>query len=64
MALQEIKTGGSVLSSRDAIAHFGLANGAPPVSLTIRWPDGARQEVKVDRIDREIVIQREPAARR
>jgi hypothetical protein len=57
--LREIKTCGSVLSAFDPVAHFGLAEHAGPVRLSIEWPKGGKQTVTVDRLDRTVTVTEE-----
>lgn len=54
--LREIRTGGSVLSSSDPVAHFGLGAAAGPVELTVRWPDGKKQHLSTSKIDTTLTV--------
>ncbi|MCS6777219.1 MAG: CRTAC1 family protein [Chloroherpetonaceae bacterium] len=56
--VREVRTNGSVLAARDPVAHFGLGTYSGPVTLTVRWPDGARQQVRVPAVDREWTVRR------
>jgi hypothetical protein len=56
-----ITTSTSYASSKPPIAHFGLgAADAPPV-IEVTWPDGAKQSVKADGIDRVITLRHTPS---
>lgn len=51
--VQEIRTGGGVLSAHDPRAHFGLGAARRCDRVTVRWPDGSettRRDVPADRI--------------
>jgi hypothetical protein len=53
-----ITTSTSYASSKPPIAHFGLgAADAPPV-VEVTWPDGTKESVKADGIDRVVTIRR------
>lgn len=48
---------GSYLSSSDPRIHFGLGASTAVTELTIHWPSGTKQIVKVDAIDRYITVE-------
>ena len=48
---------GSYLSSSDPRVHFGLATATNVIELTIYWPSGTKQSVKVDAVDRYISVE-------
>jgi hypothetical protein len=54
--LREIRTSGSVLSASDPVAHFGLGAATGPVALSIRWPDGKKQQLSVSKIDASLTV--------
>ena len=54
--LREIRTSGSVLSSSDPVAHFGLGSSTGPVDLSIRWPDGKKQHLTASKVDTSVTI--------
>ena len=41
--VREIRAGSNFVSNDPAEAHFGLGRGRSPVSVLVRWPDGARK---------------------
>jgi hypothetical protein len=47
---------GSYLSSSDSRVHFGLGKATRVDSVTIRWPDGKEQTLRVPAIDRYVVV--------
>ena len=49
----------SYLSQVELPVTFGLATATRVESLTVTWPDGTRQAVPVDGLDREIVVREE-----
>jgi hypothetical protein len=55
--IQEVKTCGSVMSGREPVAHFGLGTRTGPFDLTVRWPDGRKQAIRVSAIDRRMTIE-------
>ena len=56
-----LSTSTSYASSKPPLAHFGLgAADAPPV-VEVTWPDGAKQSVTAEEIDRVITIRRTPS---
>lgn len=54
--LREIRTCGSVLSAFDPVAHFGLGAATGPVELSIRWPDGKKQNLPVSKLDTSLTV--------
>ncbi|HLK56683.1 MAG TPA: CRTAC1 family protein [Chthonomonadaceae bacterium] len=54
--LREIRTCGSVLSAREPLAHFGLGDATGPVALSIRWPDGKTQALRVEKVDTAVTV--------
>jgi len=56
--VREIRTSGSVLSAHHPVAHFGLGDAKPPLTLTIRWPDGKTQRQNVPRLNTIVSIRR------
>jgi hypothetical protein len=48
---------GSYLSSSDPRVHFGLGTATNVTELTIHWPSGTKQSVKVDAVDRYITVE-------
>ena len=55
---RELLAGSSYLSSEDPRAHFGLGSSADPVTLEVRWPDGAVAEQVDVAPDRILVVTR------
>lgn len=55
--IREVRTSGSVLSSSDPTAHFGLGMHSSPVDVSVRWPGGRSQKIHVDRTDTIVNIQ-------
>jgi enediyne biosynthesis protein E4 len=51
-----ISTATSYASSKPPIAHFGLGDATSPPEIEVTWPDGTRQTVKAEVIDRVIAI--------
>ncbi len=62
-ALRRIDRGGGYLSSKDAVARFGLGATANKLSLTIIWPDGSEEFFEVPGIDRVLDVVRGSGAR-
>ncbi len=56
--VRRIDRGGSYLSSRDAVARFGLAETTDSLRLTILWPDGTEETFAVPGIDRVLEVVR------
>jgi len=50
----------SYASANDPRLHFGLGAATRVGPLTVRWPDGAEQEIPVEGIDREVVVKHPP----
>lgn len=50
-------------SSSDPRAHFGLARTEQIEQITVRWPDGAVEQVGPRELDKVHTIQRQPASR-
>ena len=48
---------GSYLSSSDPRVHFGLGASTAVTEVTIHWPSGIKQNVKVDAVDRYITVE-------
>jgi hypothetical protein len=55
-ALRRIDRGGGYLSSRDAVARFGLGATPKRLRLTIIWPDGSEEFFEVQGIDRVLDV--------
>ncbi len=55
---RRVRTNGSYCSARDRRIHFGLGTAADPVTITVRWPDGAREQWSDVAVDREVVVRR------
>jgi len=53
-----ISAGGSYLSSKEPVAHFGLGAATAVDTLTVRWPGGARETFPVAGVDRVITVTR------
>jgi tetratricopeptide (TPR) repeat protein len=51
----------SYLSQTEPIATFGLGTANAVESLTVTWPDGTRQQEKVDAVDRVVTIRQRVA---
>ena len=51
-----VTTASSYASLGELTQTFGLGGSTSVDSLTIRWPSGETQEVKVTAVDREIVV--------
>jgi hypothetical protein len=52
-------TGGGSFQSADAPeAYFGFGDSAGPVTVRVRWPDGAIQELKGVPVDRVLTVER------
>jgi hypothetical protein len=52
-------TGGGSFQSADAPeAYFGFGDSAGPVTVRVRWPDGAVQELKDVPVDRVLIVER------
>ena len=56
--LVTITTSTSYASSKPPLAHFGLGASAEPPAVEVSWPDGTKQSLKADGIDRVITITR------
>ncbi len=61
LQVREIRSGGSYCSQSDPRALFGLGGTVDPaqVKLTVRWPGGNRQSVKLSRLDQYLQITEE-----
>ena len=53
---EDVLSGGSYLSSNDPRVHFGLGDDADAATAEIRWPSGAREEIKLPAVDRIYTI--------
>jgi enediyne biosynthesis protein E4 len=53
----EVRAGGSYLSSNDLRLHYGLGKHAQIDSIEIRWPDGKAETVLKPQIDRFLTIE-------
>lgn len=51
-----VVTGGSYASQGDLVQTFGLGKTDKVDTMTVIWPDGTRQDVKVDAVDRVITV--------
>ena len=58
--LREVRSGGSFQSQADLRLHFGLGAHEGPVAAEITWPDGRRQSVAIDQVDRYVEIHYDP----
>jgi len=56
--VRRIDRGGGYLSSKDAVARFGLGSTTGTVRLTIVWPDGTEEVFDVPGVDRVIEVAR------
>ena len=56
--VRRIDRGGGYLSSRDAVARFGLGSTAGATRLTIVWPDGSEEGFDVVGVDRVLEVAR------
>lgn len=56
-----ITTSTSYASSKPPLAHFGLGSAGQPPAIDVTWPDGTKQSVKADGVDRVITIRRTPS---
>ncbi len=56
--VRRIDRGGGYLSSRDAVARFGLGATTGAARLTIIWPDGAEEVFDVPGVDRVLEVAR------
>jgi hypothetical protein len=56
--VRRIDRGGGYLSSRDAVARFGLGATADKLRLTIVWPDGSEESFEVPGVDRVLDVVR------
>jgi len=52
-----VRTGSSYLSQSELTQTFGLGKRTHVDRLTITWPDGHRQVVKIPGVDREVVVE-------
>ncbi|MBE7180535.1 MAG: CRTAC1 family protein [Terriglobus roseus] len=52
----DVIAGGSFASSPDKRVHFGLGDATTIDKCEIRWPDGTRETVKLDQVDRIFAI--------
>jgi len=53
---EDVMSSGSYISSNDQRAHFGLGDATDPGSAEIHWPSGARETVKLPKVDRIYTI--------
>ncbi len=53
---QELAGGVSYCSAHEASLIFGLGVDASPVDLEIRWPDGSRQTLLAQPVNRELIL--------
>ena len=51
-----VRTGSSYLSQSELTQTFGIGNRTRVDQLTVTWPDGRRQTVKVGEVDRVVVV--------
>ena len=47
--VKEIRTARSVFSASDAVAHFGLATDTGPFQIEVRWPEGLKRTITVEK---------------
>ena len=52
-----VRTGSSYLSQSELTQTFGIGNRTRVDQLTVTWPDGRRQTVKVGEVDRVVVVE-------
>ncbi|MBI5515748.1 MAG: CRTAC1 family protein [Deltaproteobacteria bacterium] len=55
--VREYTSGGSTMASSELIADFGLGDATAVDALEVRWPDGFRQAVTVDAVDRTLTVE-------
>lgn len=53
-----IHVGGSYLAASAPYAHFGFPAGSWSADLLVTWPDGVRQEVSGQLLDRHLIVER------
>ena len=56
--LRDVRAVSGYLSGDPTQLHFGLAPGARPTGLTIRWPDGAVSQVDRLAVNQHVVVTR------
>jgi hypothetical protein len=54
--LRRVRSDGSYLSAMDPVARFGLGGQKVPLDVDVRWPDGARQRVRITDLNRHWVL--------
>lgn len=52
----DVISGGSYCSSSDLRLHFGLGAASKVDEAEIRWPSGAREKIKIAKVDRYVTI--------
>lgn len=52
LGVREVHSGGGFLAQDDLRMIFGLSSASGPVSVQIRWPDGATQTETIQKVDR------------
>jgi len=53
--MDEVRSGGVIISQSDLRVHFGLGP-ATSAEIEVRWPSGAVDQVKVERVDRVVTV--------
>lgn len=56
MLVRTLHTAYSYASANEPRIHFGLGDAAQAGPLTVRWPNGQRQEVSISGVDHEITV--------
>ena len=54
--MQEVRNGGSYLSSSDLRLHFGLGSETVVTEVDVRWPDGSMEQFPAPGVDRVISL--------
>ena len=55
---RRVRTDGSYLATSDVRVHVGLSTAADPVTITVQWPDGARERWSAVAADRVVTLTR------
>jgi len=53
--MDEVRSGGSYISQNDLRVHFGLG-GAKAADIEIRWPSGAVDKFRADKVNRILIV--------
>jgi hypothetical protein len=59
MQTREVMSGRSYLSDMERVLTFGLGERNKVDALEVRWPNGARQTVRVEGVDRRLTVEQE-----